>query len=305
MAATSSKRPTIWLPAVFDSPSVATSAATPITVPSTVRPTRAGRAIRPAAASENEVARGPCAAAAAGPTAAGVASTATTALAAARAACAIARPITRDHLGQVPVDDPHDAPRVGGDVLVVGDHDQREPAHAELVEERQHRLGVDGVEVPGGLVAQQQLGDPSSARAIATRCCSPPESFVGRKSRRCAIPTRSSAASARSRRPVALAAGVDVGEHHVLERGAVAEQVEGLEDEADAAARAARALVVGQPGRVDPVDQVGARGRAVEAPEDVQQRRLARSRRPDDRQPVAARDVRSTPRSAWTGGSLP
>ena len=52
VAATWSKRPTIWLPAVFDRPSVATSAATPITVPSTVSATRAGRAIKPAAASE-------------------------------------------------------------------------------------------------------------------------------------------------------------------------------------------------------------------------------------------------------------
>ena len=52
VAATASKRPTIWLPAVLERPSVATSAATPITVPSTVSATRAGRAIRPAAASE-------------------------------------------------------------------------------------------------------------------------------------------------------------------------------------------------------------------------------------------------------------
>ena len=45
----------------------------------------------------------------------------------------------------------------------------------------------------------------------------------------------------RARLPaVAVAAGVDVGEHHVLERGAVAEQVERLEHEADAARPHAR-----------------------------------------------------------------
>ena len=35
------------------------------------------------------------------------------------------------------------------------------------------------VEVSGRLVGQHQLGLGSSARAIATRCCSPPESSVG------------------------------------------------------------------------------------------------------------------------------
>jgi hypothetical protein len=51
VADNASKRPVIWLPAVLESPSVATSAPTPITVPSTVSATRAGRAIRPAPAS--------------------------------------------------------------------------------------------------------------------------------------------------------------------------------------------------------------------------------------------------------------
>ena len=95
---------------------------------------------------------------------------------------------------------------------------------------------------------------------------------------------------ARSRRPVAVAARVDLREHHVLERGSVAEQVEGLEHEADAARAQGGALLVAEAAGVDAVDAVGARRRPVEAAEDVQERGLARARRPDDRQPVAAVD---------------
>ena len=53
------------------------------------------------------------------------------------------------------------------------------------------------------------------------------------------------------------------------------------------------ALVVAQAADVDAVEQVGARGRAVQAAEDVQQRRLAGARRPDDRQrrPALEREV--------------
>ena len=42
VAESASNRPTIWLPAVLESPSVATSAPTPMTVPSTVSATREG-----------------------------------------------------------------------------------------------------------------------------------------------------------------------------------------------------------------------------------------------------------------------
>ena len=71
----------------------------------------------------------------------------------------------------------------------------------------------------------------------------------------------------------------------------MAEQVEGLEDEADelrAAAPRARRRV--RPAGVDPVDQVGAGARAIEAAEDVQERGLARPGRADDRHPVAGVD---------------
>ena len=55
--------------------------------------------------------------------------------------------------------------------------------------------------LPVGSSHKSRLGEPTKARAMATLCCSPPESLVGRKSTRWLRPTRSSAANARARRP--------------------------------------------------------------------------------------------------------
>src|SRR2546426_255208 len=53
--------------------------------------------------------------------------------------------------------------------------------------------------LPVGSSARIRAGSITSARAIATRCISPPESSSGRWRRRCPSPTRSSAACTRSR----------------------------------------------------------------------------------------------------------
>ena len=54
--------------------------------------------------------------------------------------------------------------------------------------------------LPVGSSASTIAGRPTSARAIATRWRSPPESFGGRNVARCESPTRSSASAARARR---------------------------------------------------------------------------------------------------------
>ena len=69
----------------------------------------------------------------------------------------------------------------GGDVLVVGDHDDRRAVGVELVEQGQdgrrrwRSRGCRSARRP----ARSRAG-PTSARAIATRCRSPPDSWVGR-----------------------------------------------------------------------------------------------------------------------------
>ena len=62
------------------------------------------------------------------------------------------------------------------------------------------------------------LGSPTSARAMATRCCSPPDSCDGRWPSRCPRPTASSAAAARSRRSARAHAAVDQRQRDVVQR---------------------------------------------------------------------------------------
>ena len=68
------------------------------------------------------------------------------------------------------------------------------------------------------------------------------------------------------------------------------QQVEELEDEADLVAPHARQLIVGQAGERFAVDADLAGGRAVEAADQIEQRRLAGAGRADDRDHLAARD---------------
>ena len=55
--------------------------------------------------------------------------------------------------------------------------------------------------LPVGSSHNSKLGKPTIARAMATRCCSPPDNLPGEKSTRWLRPTRSSAVRARSSRP--------------------------------------------------------------------------------------------------------
>ena len=68
-------------------------------------------------------------------------------------------------------------------VVVVGDHDDRGALGVEFLEQVEDRGAGGAVEVAGGLVGQHDRpACPASARAIATRCRSPPDSCVGRAS---------------------------------------------------------------------------------------------------------------------------
>ena len=58
---------------------------------------------------------------------------------------------------------------------------------------------VMGSKAPVGSSARINLGLVIKARAIATRCCSPPLSFIGRALARCKIPNLSSISSANLR----------------------------------------------------------------------------------------------------------
>ena len=143
---------------------------------------------------------------------------------------------------------------------------------------------------PVGSSASRTAGSLTSARAIATRCCWPPESSLGLWSMRSPSPTsrelpgRPRVARARSD------PGVEQRQGDVLERAGARQQVEALEHEAELLEPDRRELVVAERRDVVAVEEVPARRRTVEAAQQVHQRRLAGSRRPHDRDVLAGRD---------------
>jgi len=102
----------------------------------------------------------------------------------------------------------------------------------------------------------------------------------------------------RGHRPAAALGGrdrpivrVEQRQLHVFDRGGARQQVESLEHEPDLAVANRRQLVVREVGDVTAVEQVASARRAVEAAEDVHERRLAGPGRPDDGDELAPADV--------------
>ena len=128
---------------------------------------------------------------------------------------------------------------------VVGDHDDR-------LAERRRRMSrssastsraVAESRAPVGSSASTTAGSVTSARAIATRCCWPPESCAGQVPGAVAEPDPRRAAS-RTRVRSDAAAGEPEREADVLLGGQVGHQVEALEDEADPLAAEPGAVVL-------------------------------------------------------------
>ncbi len=93
-------------------------------------------------------------------------------------------------------------------------------------------MPVFEIERAGRLVAEQHLRRLAMARAIATRCCSPPESCAGKCRIRSSSPTSSSASSGR------IGLRDDLGDQSdVLPRRQARDQIVELEDEADVSRR--------------------------------------------------------------------
>ena len=112
---------------------------------------------------------------------------------------------------------------------------------------------------PVGSSHRIRLGWFTSARAIATRWDSPPDSVVGRASSRCPSPTASSAPAAAPQPRAARGLVVELGEQHVLQRRAVGQQVERLEHHTDLPAAQRGPVPVVQCGGVQAVQQIAAR----------------------------------------------
>ena len=159
--------------------------------------------------------------------------------------------------------------------------------------------------LPVGSSARTMAGSPTTARAMATRCRSPPDSCRARCRMRCASPLQ------RVGRPAAARSGghaaVEQAHRHVVERRLIVDQEEALECHADPVRAETGQLPVSQLPDVLPRDPDGPVGRSVERRHKVQQGGLARAGRPDDRRQLPGPDRQRDAsyglhrRRAWIG----
>ncbi len=204
-------------------------------------------------------------------------------------------PRSNSQIPQPAVDRAHPALRPPADDVVVGHHCQGEALVMERVEEVEDRRRGHAVEIAGGLVGQQQAR-PGDQRPGDRH----PLTLTAReRRRRKGDPVAEANAFQRDSRPVAALPprhpGIDHGQRHVLQHRSVGQQVERLEHEPDLAAPPGGPFRFTHPGRVGPVEEVGAGRGLVQEAEQVEQRRLPRARRPDDRQVLPRLDDKVDP----------
>ena len=133
-------------------------------------------------------------------------------------------------------------------------------------------------------------GRAANARAIATRCCWPPERLSGRSCSRPSRPKRARSFNACSSASARLdAAGADAAEDHVLHHVEVREEVVGLEDDAELAPDADG--VDGGVGDHLAVEEDVAVVDVLEEVDAAKERRLARARRADQRHRLVLGDL--------------
>ena len=142
---------------------------------------------------------------------------------------------------------------------------------------------------PVGSSAKSTRGRLAKARAIATRCCSPPDNWAGKWSARAASPTRSS--RTRPREAASEIAAQLERDRDVLERGQRRDELKALEHEAYLFSAELCPRIFGERAEVDAVDQDRAPRRGVESCEQAEQRRFAASGGADDRDICALRDL--------------
>ena len=145
---------------------------------------------------------------------------------------------------------------------------------------------------PVGSSARRIGGSLARARAMATRCCWPPESCEGWWSMRDSRPTFFSSCRTRSRRWLPRSRpAVEQRQFHVLQGAGPRQQIEALEHEADLPVPQAGPLVARHLDHLFALQQVTAAGGAIEAAERVHQRRLSGARGAHQGHVFAAVDV--------------
>ena len=199
-------------------------------------------------------------------------------------------PVT-DVVGNVPVAQ-HDIPAAElRDLRVVRDEYDRAPLGVQTLEQRQNLERGPRIEVAGRFVGQNHHRivneRPRDRHALLLS--------AGHLVRAVVDAVRQSYLFQGFGRPFAPLAGryvriVEQREFDVLERRGFGQQIVRLEHESDFAVAERRAVVAPHLADRDAVEPVFARGRRVEAAQNVQQRRFSRAARAHDRHELALRD---------------
>src|SRR5450830_135454 len=196
----------------------------------------------------------------------------------------------------------HHAPRIGGHVGLVGDHQHGDAMVAVQRQQQAHDLvAALGVEVAGGLVGQhhRRLGGDGArnrhalllpARQFGRHVLLPPGQAHGFEGLAGGLAALSRAV-----------APVQQGQLHVLLRRGARQQVEALEHKAQVAPAQPRALVAGERLDMRPTEQVLARAGGVQAAQDVHGGGLARAAGPHDGHELTGLDAQ---RDALQGHQL-
>jgi len=78
-------------------------------------------------------------------------------------------------LADLPVAEHEHTFRKLGDVMFVSDQDNRKALVVQVLEKLQNLDRSAAIEIPGGFVGQKDGRTVHGARAMATRCCCPPD----------------------------------------------------------------------------------------------------------------------------------
>ena len=150
-------------------------------------------------------------------------------------------------------------------------------------------IDVSGSRLPVGSSASSSGGWLTNARAIETRCCSPPESWSGKWWSLVDRPVRRRMSGHLGADLLARAAGDLQRVGDVVVHRAVGQQLEVLEDDAEVAA-VVRHLLARDLGQVAAGDADRPGGRLELLDQQAHDRRLARARRADEEDELAAPD---------------
>ena len=173
---------------------------------------------------------------------------------------------------------------------VVGDDDERRPLLVQAGEDVQDQLLVGLVQVPGGLVRQDDLGVVDECTGDAHALLLAPGELRGQV---VGAVGQSHVLQCLERFLLIGHRVVVLGHHDVLHRGEVADEVELLEDQADNVLADVGELGGVEAAQLPAVEPDRALRRGVHAADDVHERGLARARGTDHGEPLAARHLQA------------